>query len=183
MIPSLLGSRVSGRSSSPIQLRRTFLYSPCMRSASCGSSGDRPWPLLSPLLLLLPLDHLPSSHSSLRTKKTRSSGMSKSCAVHAPRAGENMTRSLLARMVISPRKQRGSETETSPELAHISMSRFGHAPFLPSEPCCFCVCISNPSTPCSLERGGKDVPLLPSQNQTGSRWSRPLASICLSRRG
>lgn len=45
-----------------------------------------------------------------------------------------------ARMVISPRKQRGSEMETSPLLAQISTSRFGRAGpcfVFPSGQCCF----------------------------------------------
>lgn len=88
--------------------------------------------------------------------------------MHALRAGENAIRSwLTSRMVMFPRKQRGRETETSPSLASISMSRFGCVPLLVSGQCYFFFCareVSVSTHTLSFERrwafGKSDAPLL-----------------------
>jgi len=128
---------ISGNSSSPSQLIRTLVCFPPIESSSMGSSGDPP-------LLSLPLRHFPVCGRS-PTKYARVPRTSETGAVHSSSARENVIRSWVVRMVIGPRKHRGSETEMSPKLARRSTSRDGRPRVLPSrqERSCWCFIFQN----------------------------------------
>lgn len=100
-----------GSSGSPSQQIRTHVCQPPTDSSSNGSSGYLPKSASSSPSLYP--RHRPERGRS-PTKYTRTPRTSESGAVRSSSAGENVIRSCEERIVIGPRKQRGSERETSP---------------------------------------------------------------------